>query len=471
MSDTEPTSWEEEGRRLSPLLDHVFAVVIAGADAEAAASVAVGIARVQGARRRVAIADLVGETATLEALVSTDDPHGISDSFLYGVSLNKIARAVSGTENVFVMPSGTEAVALSAVYANDRWRRLAAGFQQVGALLIIVAVPGTGGFEQLCQYVGALMPVGREVFAMPRGLPIIAAPATRPVAPTPPPMPTVARPTAPSESAIRARAAASDDKAQRRVRLIATVSVAAAIAVGVGAFWSQIVAVLPAGVASMLGTTAPDTTHRLVQPQQMDSMSRDSLRRDTTGIDSSAALALAADSAAAARVTADSPPLVIANVSDSSKATRYAIFVSTANTRDAAMPDAKVKALSAVTMSPVLDGSDRWFRVTVGASQTKAEAETQLTALRISRIVKVGSILSVPFALRLDSGLDSAARATRMDVFSKRGLMVYALQQADGSANVYTGAFETPAQATMLADSLRSLGITPTLVYRTGRSF
>jgi len=36
---------------------------------------------------------------------------------------------------------------------------------------------------------------------------------------------------------------------------------------------------------------------------------------------------------------------------------------------------------------------------------------------------------------------------------------------------LYTGAFESPAQATALADSLRGVGITPALAYRLGRAF
>ncbi|MDQ8163630.1 MAG: hypothetical protein P3C10_13715, partial [Gemmatimonadota bacterium] len=138
--------WEMEGRRVAPLLDGLCAVVIAAVDAAAATSLALGVARAQGLRRRVAVADLIGEAPAIEALVSGDDPHGISDSFLYGVSLNKIARPMRDTDNVFLMPSGTEAVALETVYANDRWRRLAAGFHQVGALLVVVANPATPGF-------------------------------------------------------------------------------------------------------------------------------------------------------------------------------------------------------------------------------------------------------------------------------------------------------------------------------------
>jgi len=77
----------------------------------------------------------------------------------------------------------------------------------------------------------------------------------------------------------------------------------------------------------------------------------------------------------------------------------------------------------------------------------------------------------VPFALRLEAGVGVGVVSARVAEYTKRGLMPYALQQVDGSATLYIGAFETPVQATSLADSLRALGITPVLVYRTGRTF
>jgi hypothetical protein len=172
----------------------MYAVVVAATDAALATSMALGVARAQGQRRRVAVADLIGEAPAIEALLTGDDPHGISDSFLYGVSLNKIARPMAGADNVFLMPSGTEAVAHHAVYANERWRRLAAGFHQVGALLVVIANPTAPGFDELCAYVGALLPVGDTAFPTPPGIPLIAAPAAP--APEPPraaPRPAAAR--------------------------------------------------------------------------------------------------------------------------------------------------------------------------------------------------------------------------------------------------------------------------------------
>ena len=453
-------SWEMEGRRLAPLLDGICSVVIAATDPALAASMALGLARAQGLRRRVAVADLIGEAPAIEALLTGDDPHGISDSFLYGVSLNKIARPMNGAENVFLMPSGTEAVAHDAVYANERWRRLAAGFFQVGALLVVVANPATPGFADLCAYVGALMPVGDTVFPTPPGVPLIAPPAP----PTPEPPPLTARP-----NAARARAAAAQDESSRRRRFIASIAVLGAIAVAVGTLWPQLMARLPEPIAELITgqQREPDSTAVVVPPTPMNtSMRSDSAPRDSLLRDSSGTLIPVSDS-----VVPSGPPLPVENAADSASASRYAVYFATANTRAAAMPDARIRALDAVALSPVAEGSEQWFRVTVGATSTRAQAESLLTKLRTQKIVGSGSIVSVPYALRLARNVTPTLIPTRLAELANRGIIAYALLQADGSANVYTGAFESPMQATPLADSLRALRVAQVLVYRTGRAF
>ena len=453
-------SWEMEGRRLAPLVDGLCSVVIAATDSAVAASTALGLARAQGERRRVAVADLIGEAPAIESLLTGDDPHGISDSFLYGVSLNKIARPMVGADNVFLMPSGTEAVAHHAVYANERWRRLAAGFHQVGALLVVIANPTAPGFDELCAYVGALLPVGDTVFPTPPGIPLIAAPA----APAPEPPRAAPRP-----AAARAREAAAKDEPSRRRRAIAIIAVLGAVAVAVGAFWPQLLARLPEPVAALFpgGPRGPDSTAIVVPPTPMDtavrsdSAQRDSLLRDTTG-----AILPALDS-----VRPTGLPLTVENAADSASASRYAVYFATANTRAAAMPDARVRALDAVALSPVAEGDEQWFRVTVGAAATRAQADSLLTKLRTQKIVGSGSIVSVPYALRLARNVTPTDIPSQLAELADRGIMAYALLQPDGSAIVYTGAFESPTQATLLADSLRALRVAPVLVYRTGRAF
>ena len=87
-----PFDWEDAGARLGSELDHHHAIVVLGDDVVATAEVALGIGRAQSTRRRVAVCDLLGEAPPIQALVESDDLHGIVDSFTYGVSLNRIAR-------------------------------------------------------------------------------------------------------------------------------------------------------------------------------------------------------------------------------------------------------------------------------------------------------------------------------------------------------------------------------------------
>jgi len=476
---SQPESWENEGIQLSPLLDQSFGVVVASLDALAAASVAIGIARAQGMRRRVAIADLVGECPPLEALNRSDDPHGISDSFLYGVSLNRIAQPVNDAGSVFLMPSGTESVAHQAVYGNDRWRRLAAGFQQVGALLVVVAVPGTPGFAELCGYIGSLLPVGDTRFPMPAGIPIIAPP---PPAPAPPPPslplpPTTPTPTAaPRATAARARQAALESSEGRRRKVMAGIIALFAVAIGVGTFWTRIVAILPPPVAAWFAPAASDTSTMLVKPTPMDSAARtDSVSTDSSSVDSATARrdSVVADSAAGrlerdATAPSGAPPL--ANPADEANAARFAIFYTSANTRDEALVDARLQGLPALAVTPVMLDGAPWFRVFIGASKDMDGAKILLAQLRARKLIGGGNLTSVPYALRLEGGVATQFVAGRIAQYGRRGILAYSLQQANGSATLYTGAFESPAQAIMLSDSLRALGLTPVLAFRTGRA-
>ncbi len=444
--------WDLEGRRLAPLLDERCAVVVASTDPMVAARTALGLARAQGQRRRVAVADLVGESPAIEAVLTGDDPHGIADSFLYGVSLNKIARPMLDTDNVFLMPSGTEPVDHEAVYANDRWRRLAAGFQQVGALLIVVARPSVPGFAELCGYVGALMPLGDTTFPTPPGIPLIAPPA--------PPPPPPAEPSEPPkrESARRAREAAQQDASRRRTQIIAGVLVLGAAAIGVGAMWPQVLERLPAPLVALLQVRAPDTTSVVVPPTPMDSTPVDSLRQ-------------AGDSGAMPADSAASQPLALDNPADSLRAARYAVYFATANTRAAALPEPRVAALQGVALSPVLEAGEMWFRLTVGADSSRQGVDSLLARLRSDKVIGSGSIVSVPYALRLETRVGASLVGSRLAAFASRGILAYALRQPDGSASIYTGAFESPVQATALADSLRAVGVAPVLAFRTGRTF
>ena len=450
--------WEAEGRRLGPLLDDVYATVIASRDNGIAASVALGLARAQGTRRRVAIADLVGELPQLEALLTGDDPHGVADSFRYGVSLNKIARPINQEGTVFLMPSGTESVATVEIYDNDRWRRLAAGFHEVGALLLVVADPRTSGFAELCAFIGALTPVGDPAgFEAPAGVRVIAPP-TQPA----PIIPVASTRTPARATTARARAVAAEDSTSRRRNTFAFLLVVAVLATAIGAFlWPRIQPLLPASIVSLLPGTDVNDSSRIASSQQQEVTREAAIDASNT---------VSRDSVIADSISA-LEPLVVSNPADSASASRFSIYFTTANTRDAAMPDKSVMALPAVAMSPVREGSEVWYRVTIGASADRQAANAMLADLRTREKLTSGNVLDVPYALLLEQNIPAAAVNEALNEYTQRGIIAYALRQADGQATIMTGAFENPAQSNILADSLQKSGITPVLIYRTGRTF
>jgi len=103
-----PVAWEDAGRQIAPLLGSYSAVIVTSSDSVAAAHVALGIALAESKHRRVVVGDLIGDIDPLRSLVKDEDPHGISDSFHYGLSLSKIGYEVEGSPNLYIMPSGTD---------------------------------------------------------------------------------------------------------------------------------------------------------------------------------------------------------------------------------------------------------------------------------------------------------------------------------------------------------------------------
>ena len=77
--------WEVAGRELGGRLDRLHAIAVLGNDPTDTAKVALGIAKQQSRRRRVAIGDLIGDAEPLTAIAEGDDTHGLADVFEYGV--------------------------------------------------------------------------------------------------------------------------------------------------------------------------------------------------------------------------------------------------------------------------------------------------------------------------------------------------------------------------------------------------
>jgi hypothetical protein len=420
------------------------AVVVTSSDPIAAAHVALGIARSEAAHRRVVVGDLVGDIPSLRSLVKDEDPHGVTDSFLYGVSFTKIGYPVEGTENLYVMPSGTDPQIDEEILRNPRWTKLAEGFSAAASLLLLVVPSDSPGLSDLIdQLDGAVLVKDVDLAAAPSAL-VLARVAS--------PTPTLKIPL----RSITARAAnwriTARAAAWRRHRwfypslavialvLIAALGGAIMLArVGVTRRSAAVVPVRPVVVKPVPAPTPPP-------PRP--------------------------------------PPETLyvapaANVNDSASAAVFAVELLVANTAEGANLFVRKNgaALPAAAVSPVVFGPEQstWYEVTAGAYTTRNQADSLLLALRGSGIIRDTTGVSVtrrPLALVVDSvptqgGIADAVTAA-LDKYAERGLQVYALMQDDGGALIYSGAFARADQAAPLIRTLRGAGLKPVLVYRTG---
>jgi hypothetical protein len=431
VSGGRPVAWEDAGRQIASLLGSYSAVVVTSSDSVAAAHVALGIARAEATHRRVVVGDLVGDIPSLRSLVRDEDPHGITDSFLYGVSLNKIGYAVEGAENLYIMPTGTDPLIDEEIFRSARWTKLAAGFGEAGALLLLVAPSDSRGLGDLIDQIdGAVLVKDADLPAAPSAL-LLARVAS--------PTPTLKIPL----HRITARAASW--KQHRWFYPVLGVIVFVLIAsLGLALMLARVgqVARPPAPVAAK-PVPAPTPPPPRPAPETLHV----------------------------------APP---ANVNDSASAAAFTVEMLVANTAEGANLFVRKNgaALRAAAVSPVPIDLERttWYRVTAGAYTRKYQADSLLFALRKSGVLtdSAGSVTSTPLALVVDSvpsqgGIVDALHAA-VEKYTVRGLSVYALMQDDGGALIYAGAFARADQSAGLVRTLRGAGLNPVLVYRTGRA-
>ncbi|HEX5409519.1 MAG TPA: hypothetical protein VFW89_07110 [Gemmatimonadaceae bacterium] len=219
LDRTHFSDWEHEGELVASDLDSCACALVLGPDAVASAEAALGIARVQARRRRVAVGDVVGELAPIESLLPSESPYGMMDSFLYGVSIAKIAHPVDPARNLFILPSGVGPIDHEAILRSDRWSSLIAGFREAGALLLVIVPAGEESVVALTPLVdGAVLladadpPAGTHVLAHIRsGAAESSGPAADRLAPAPvtlaPADHTAVSPAAPAPSAAFTNAA------------------------------------------------------------------------------------------------------------------------------------------------------------------------------------------------------------------------------------------------------------------------
>ena len=421
--------WEAAGSRVSGALDAASAVVVLGHDPIATASVALGIAKGQASHRRVAVGDLIGDVAPLRELVTDDDPHGLTDAFLYGVSLNKIARQIDTAGNLHVLPSGSDQVVQEEIFRNDRWRRLASGFQEAGALLLVAAPAAVPGVDDLVRMLDGVVLVGD-------------APNPVPNAHVYAEVSSAARRSPPRVAQRPAMVVPAPSKRSRR--------------------W-----ILPAAAVAVVAAIAAIASREYLtrQPPVAPALRRDS--------------AAASDSLVSSAASIDpSAPLVVANPADSANASPFAVQIAMVDTEDGAAMRVRSGGgdFPVATYAPVTRGADRgtWYKVTTGAYTDRARADQLLTFLRQRGLVPNGwgTVVRAPYALQIATAPSKTQAAPVIADFQSRQIPAYGLVQRDSTVRIYAGAFDTPDEAALFKTALKSTkNIDATLAYRVGRAY
>lgn len=430
--------WEAEGRRIAEEFDGVTSAVVVSADPTAAAQVALGIARVQARRRRVAIADMVGELAPLQTLLPRDAAHGIVDSFVYGVSLSKIAYPIDPAQNLYIMPSGPGPLDHAALLPSERWAKLASGFKEVDALLMVIAPIDAAGLDDLVAVTDGVVTVGDRTLGAPA--PVLAD--VQLVG-----EPEMARTSAPRVAAssggsrtpvVTLETRAFDDELRRRTLMFAA-GVGTLVLVGAIAYW----------VSNRQATP-------VVSPRMTPAVTP-------------------VGAAAASRGTL---AVRVENPGDSARAAAYSVDLVQLQAYNSALVqleqlDAPQTPVPATTISPIQVNNSAPFHVIAGAFINRASADSLLSHMRDDHQITpaTGRVVRAPFALLIESKVARANAAALVSGYRREGLPVYALLQDEGAANLYAGAFETPAQAATLLETFNTSGKNPTIVYRTGRIF
>jgi len=375
------------------------------------------------------------------------------------VSLTKIAQQVPDSGALFVMPTGTGPVDTDELFANPRWRRLIAGFREVGALLVIAAPSEARGVHELIAATDGVVIVGDVV---PREVSVAQAlawvRARRNVAP--PVAVADAEVTAPEPAVTPAHVpavpGASGPSPRQIGAAVALVLLAALAYWGVGAYSRR----------SALRRAAADSAAAVAaaRVRLTDSVAR--VRRDSIERDSAERLATGA--------AVDSFPVYSpANPRDSATAVGYSILLSKYNTKSGAILDlfGRFARLPASTYG--METPSRFYLLLAGAFPRRASAESLLVRLRTQGTLArdFGSVDRYPLAFLVDSAVAPRDTPTRLNRYHARGLPVYGLRQGNGTVRLYFGAFANPEQASLAVPQVRAAGMRPLLVYRIGRVF
>ena len=422
----ENEGWREGGRKVAPMLRRYSAAVVTGTDEAAATFAALGISDTEAPYRSVIIVNLWGSAAVDRLLDVAEDAPGVSDCFAYGTSLGAAASVSKRNERLSVVGNGSEPIDHFQVFRSRRWKAYAEKLLEAGSLLLLLAPADAETIHELIAQVDGIVLIGVKGVAV--------APHARVIA-------RISDPLMPKEE----KEAGEGFPWKRTLGVFATLLViAAGVAAGLKYFWLQ----QPVGAAPILL------------------------------VDSAATVSSTAQTAASSTAALAGLPVIL-NPADSANSSRFSVEILAANTQSGAIFTLRKyrSSIPAGTVSAIPVGPDQalWYKVIGGAFAKREDADSLLVSLRRKKIVpdSAGAVVETPLAFLVDSIAADAGMAARVrkavDSLSKDGIPLYGLTQDNGSARIYAGAFANAADTKQFADQLTSAGITPVLVYRTGR--
>lgn len=453
--------WLAEGRTLGASLRRFTCIVVAGADPEATADVALGIAETQAKERRVVLGDLLGDAIRFAPLRVDDDPHGLADAFHYGISLARVARPIAATPGLLFAPTGSDVVDYAELLGHGRWPRMIASFTELDELFVIALPLGALGLEKLVAHSdGVVLVDGQAPARLDPERVIARIQPPRPAQPPPPQRVSVSS-GSPQKRAGSSQSARTSSTAFPPPR--PTSSSARMPSRGPPAASRHVPGLSRRVIVGSLLTLVGALFIYWLADRFAD---RQPAKADVLA-------GLLKRGPAAARRNPSDPNL--ADPADSGAAA-YAVQLMAANTQAGAILKLREQgsSLPAATYAPVAIQGKTWFKVLAGAYTTRGGADSLLTSLRAARLLDStdGVVVRVPYALRIDIMKDSATVGDYLaSIRVGRNIPAYTLYQRNGSVWIMVGAFETASQADMYAQTLRATGQPLQLVLRQGRTY
>ena len=419
-----------------------------------ASSQAWNIARAAaGLDSHVVLVDLSLERPVLDNEADNPAEEGIVDAFLYGVSLNRVARAQE-PPGLHYIGVGTPTARPEEVWSHARWQRLAKGFTSEGALLLLFTPPSAIPHMTLLPNALILLEATPTRAADPMlpvnpmwlgKVPLLTTlvdptpPITTvpPVATSEPDFSTVEDQTAEKEPATPDAPDAPDAPAgalrhRRRTAKKKHVGLAA-LAVAALGLW---------GVLRWAESASGDSFEGVPPTSDQSELSPVSAGIETKP--------------EPAETDSLYYSVQIAAFSEWDRAIEYASSIE------------RETLTAAVT--PIRVGRRVWYRVILGALYTATVADNELKALWRSGLVEAGqgTILRTPQAF--DLGSRESVRLAREEArkLRDRGIPAYGIQTSSGAARILVGAFENPGQAGVAESLLTAAGLPTTLILRTG---